>query len=248
MKALILTALPEQSKALTESFAASGFELQVEESALFALTKLERERPDVIIAAQELDETSGLEFYEMCREDPNLDLVPIVLLGETIPKNMTDLDEVIPADSVSADVVRTAYRLVLELTRRTYVGQPNNRVAHSGIHGQLGEIGVFELAEWLSRSSKTGRLTIRLGAENAYWYFSKGNLVHAEFQGKSGEDAVLQLMLKSEKNKDGTFTFEPSDTKITEIPTVTIKKTTDQLLLSLAVELDHINQSGLSTN
>jgi len=238
MRALILTIQAAQGQNLRESFVASGFEVQLENSALFALTLIERNRPDVIVSTEVLAEMSGVEFYGMVRSDKHLDLVPFLLLTNSSPRELTNLDQALPPATGPAEVVRTAYKLVLELTRRTYIAEPNNPVAKVGIQGQLGDMSLFELAQWLAKSGKTGRLRVDHMHEIGIWLFSKGQLVHAEYNNRNGEDAVLQLLLKAEGAREGHFHFEPLSEADFFLEPVTIKKTTDQLLLSLAVEMD----------
>ncbi|MGK0619317.1 DUF4388 domain-containing protein [Meiothermus cerbereus] len=242
MKALILTGQAKRGVALKDSFALSGFDVQVEDSALYAMTLLERHRPDVIVSTASLSDLTGAEFFEMVRADPQLALVPFVLLDGLTPAKVGDLDLVLPPDTPAAEVVRSAYKLILELTRKTYITEPANPVAQHGIQGQLGDMSLFELAQWLAKSAKTGRLRIEVQGNSASWLFSKGQLIHAEYAGKSGEDAVLHLLLQVESQPTGHFHFEPLSEADFFLEPVTIRKSTDQLLLSLAVEMDHRQQ------
>lgn len=245
MKALILTGQPARGNALKDSFTLSGFDVQVESSALYAMTLLERSRPDVIVSTALLSDLSGVEFFDLVRSDRQLTLVPFVLLADATSPNTSDLDLIMPADSGAAEVVRSAYRLILELTRKTYISEPANPVAQHGIQGQLGDVSLFELAQWLAKAAKTGRLRVEVEGGSANWLFSSGQLIHAEYAGRSGEDAVLHLMLESEKKKKGQFHFEPLTESDFFFEPVTIRKSTDQLLLLLAVEMDH-RQHGLN--
>ncbi len=239
MKALILTGQPKRGIALKDSFSLSGFEVQVEDSALYAMTLLERSRPDVIVSTASLSDLSGKEFFDMVRSDPQLALVPFVLLDDNATTPASDLDLILPLETPVAEVVRSAYKLILELTRKTYISEPANPVAQHGIQGQLGDMSLFELAQWLAKSAKTGRLRVEVEGSSASWLFSKGQLIHAEYDGKSGEDAVLHLLLQAENQQKGHFHFEPLTEADFFLEPVTIRKSTDQLLLSLAVEMDH---------
>lgn len=247
MKVLIL-AQPEVSKALKESFALSGFEVQVEESALYALTLLERTPPDIIVSGETLSEMSGAEFYELVRADRQLRMMPFLLLARGFSGGVGELDRVLPPDTLTPEVVRTAYRLVLELTRKT-VELSADSASKGGIQGKLDEINLFELAQWLAKSAKTGRLTVQMGLEEGSWLFSRGQLIHAEHGNHTGEDAVLGLLIQAETKRQGGstggyFIFEPLGEADFFLEPVTIRKTTYQLLLSLAVEMDHQQQGG----
>jgi CheY-like chemotaxis protein len=242
MKALILTGQPKRGIALKDSFSLSGFDVQVEDSALYAMTLLERNRPDVIVSTASLSDLSGAEFFEMVRSDPQLSLVPFVLLDDSALSPKSDLDLVLPLDTPVAEVVRSAYKLILELTRKTYIFEPANPIAQHGIQGQLGDMSLFELAQWLAKSTKTGRLRVEIEGDSASLLFNNGQLIHAKYAGKSGEDAVLHLLLQAENKKKGHFHFEPLSEADFFLEPVTIRKNTDQLLLSLAIEMDHLQQ------
>jgi CheY-like chemotaxis protein len=250
MKVLIVTSEAGGAKALKESFALSGFEVQVEESALYALTLLERNRPDILLSSEQLPEMSGAELYELVRADASLDMVPVLLLGTSRPASLGEIDRLLPPQTPIPEIVRTAYRLVLELTRRTVELSAEAQAVKGGIQGKLAEISLFELGQWLSRSAKTGRLTVQMGLEEGSWLFSKGQLIHAEYGERSGEDAVLSLLIQAEGQRrspgegGGYFVFEPLNEADFFLEPVTIRKTTDQLLLALAVEMDHQQRGG----
>ncbi|MER3426433.1 MAG: response regulator receiver protein, partial [Thermoleophilia bacterium] len=134
------------------------------------------------------------------------------------------------------------------LTRKT-VELASDNASRGGIQGKLDEINLFELAQWLAKSAKTGRLTVQMGLEEGSWLFSKGQLIHAEHGPRTGEDAVLGLLIEAEAKRQGGgtggyFVFEPLSEADFFLEPVTIRKTTDQLLLSLAVQMDHQQQGG----
>ncbi|WP_027890927.1 DUF4388 domain-containing protein [Calidithermus chliarophilus] len=246
MKALIVAANLESTRALQQAFIQSGFEIQTETSALYALTLLERNRPDVVVSLAQLSDMSGVEFYELVRSDEALRFVAFILLSPESPPNVSRIDSVMPPAVIPGEVVRQAYQKVLEVTRQTYEVSSAAPIREA-IQGVLGDISLFDLAQWLARSAKTGRLVVHLDPHHATLYFLKGQLIHAQFGDKSGEDAVLHLMIQAETNRDGSFGFEPKDASDLFLEPVTIHKSTDQLLLSLAVEIDH-RQAGSSLN
>ncbi|MDX2007343.1 MAG: DUF4388 domain-containing protein [Meiothermus sp.] len=238
MKALLVTDQNYESQALREAFELSDFEVELQSSALFALTLIERNCPDVVVCSGFLSDMDSLDFFELLRADPKLSLVPVVLISSLQPQTVGEFDAVLPADSRMTEVVRSAYKMILEMTRRTYELPAAAIKPRSSISGQLSDMSLFELAQWLAKSAKTGRLTIDLFGESGTWLFSKGQLIHAAFNGQSGEDAVLKLLLLSESRQRGRFDFEPLSEQDFSAEPITIRKSTDQLLLSVAVQMD----------
>jgi CheY-like chemotaxis protein len=234
MEVLIL-ATQALGQALQGSFAVSGFEVQLEQSALFALTLIERHRPDALVITEQLSEMKGEELYEIIRADPQLDSLPIVLLSSRSLKLKKDCDQLISSFALPPDVVRATYLAILSQSRKTMS-------LSGGLQGQLSSMGLLELIQWLARMAKTGLLTVQLNGEGTC-IFRAGQLVHAEYGGQMGEKAVLALLFDAEITEGGEFRFVPLWEQDLGMPR-TIHQTTDQLLLSLAVEIDHRRSRG----
>ncbi|MCV4784483.1 hypothetical protein OFM36_34115, partial [Escherichia coli] len=88
----------------------------------------------------------------LVRADASLDMVPVLLLGTGTPAALGETDRLLPPQTPIPEIVRTAYRLVLELTRRTVELSAETQAVKGGIQGKLAEISLFELGQWLSRS------------------------------------------------------------------------------------------------
>jgi CheY-like chemotaxis protein len=239
MKVLILTTQTSEATALEEGFVELGFEVQIEHSALYAMTLMERIKPDVIVSTDDLSDMIGMDFYDLLRSDPQLEKVPCVFLSRSRRLSQSDMDVVMPHSSTSGDVVQVAYKLMLSIARKSQLDSFSPPATKHSFQGALGELGLFELAQWLSKSNKTGRLKIAMGPLSSVWMFKKGQLLHAEYAQRRGEDAIMHVFLYYEHYKEGTFRFEPMAENSPAFARVTINKHTDQLLLFLAVELDH---------
>ncbi len=100
-----------------DAFAKAGFKVQLSESGVFALTMLERDRPDVIVCADHLGDMSGREMHEIVRSDASLNEVLFILLDgaadEKIPDSKNDLE--LSWMASASDIVRSAKDL-LELS------------------------------------------------------------------------------------------------------------------------------------
>lgn len=243
MKVLIVASRPQEALTLHDGFNQAGFEVQVEHSGLFSLTLIERNRPDVVVVTEQLSDMSGFELYELVRADHSLDMVAFLLISNQPLPSKTLIDASILPGNRTSTFVKTAYQLILEVARITQSGLRPLESSKETFRGVLGDISLMELTQWMARSSKTGRLNVVIENTSGTLLFSKGQVVHASLGERSGEDAVLHLILQAEHNKKGEFSFEPMQASDFFLEPITIQKSTDHLLLSLAVELDQARRA-----
>jgi CheY-like chemotaxis protein len=104
--------------------------------------------------------------------------------------------------------------------------------------GSLGVMGIEELTQAIAVGGKTGRLILALGEGGGLVAFESGRVVHAEFGDTLGEEAFAALLAVSLQERSGKFCFIPSDAAALAALPKTIAKSVDQLLLSVAAELD----------
>jgi len=247
-----------------------GYAATLADEGLFALTELERGRPDVIVCGDALEDMSGFEFFEMLKDDPQLEGTGFVLLsGFNAQMLGRGGDMQIPESTGAEDVVNFVAGLIAKRTRsqakagqaaplerRGEVERPtepprltsradsNPRASEFG--GTLEHFSLFDLLMLLTQTGKTGQLTIRLGGEQARMLLEEGRLHHAEFQDQSGEAVVTRIFTEAERTAGSTFAFDAFETQ--RLPPEyhklqSIHSPTDQLLLNVAIALDQHKES-----
>jgi len=105
------------------------------------------------------------------------------------------------------------------------------------VTGTLGLFSLVDLFQLLSSSSRTGRLNINHPDGKAKVYFDNGKIVHAEFSGTMGEEAVFLLF----SDERGSFDFQlgvPS-------PQESIKTATENLMLEAIRRVDEKSKSNI---
>jgi len=105
------------------------------------------------------------------------------------------------------------------------------------VTGTLGLFSLVDLFQLLSSSSRTGRLNVNHPEGKAKVYFDKGQVVHAEFAGYSGQEAVYLLFA----DERGSFAFQvgvPS-------PQETIKTSTENLMLEAIRKVDEGSKANV---
>lgn len=73
----------------------------------------------------------------------------------------------------------------------------------SGLTGKLSENPIPELLQMLNMGQKTGQLNFQLPKGKASISFNKGNLVHAEYNDQSDQEAFFEILTE----KEGHFTY-----------------------------------------
>jgi hypothetical protein len=78
------------------------------------------------------------------------------------------------------------------------------------LRGSINEFGLSDIVQFLSGSRKTGRLDMSDAERDrrAYVFFQDGSIVHAQVDGRTGEEAFFELM----RWTHGEFSFEPDAT------------------------------------
>lgn len=253
----VLTAMTDVAfaRSLHERFEKRfGAELEVQnaEGALYALTMLERDTPDLIISGKELGDMSGLDFHEIVRDDSSAKDVAFILLDpDATQLASSNSDKFLEERAHPADILKAAFELLIANGHIKEDRQvPRNRLRSNlqrndaKVSGTLEVFTLFDLVVSLTQKENSGRLYVLLGDTESMMFFERGRFVHAEFEGVVGEDAVVRIFAEADRYKDAEFYFEPSEVPLPQGST-TIHSTVQELLLKVAVELDHEREAAL---
>jgi DNA-binding response OmpR family regulator len=255
-KVLIVDADPAKLQALTTALTTAAFLVTSATSASFALTTLERDRPDLIVSGNRTEDMDGVEFCSIIRSDPVIHNIPFLLLsGPTRPTPwavaQAGVDMLVAGDFVVSTVLDRILKLLRHVAPQAEPGLPTPapplppRVtvprAEAGTRTFEGSFGVLDLTEVtqaIALGGKTGRLSLQLAAGEGSLFFDSGRVVHAEFASRTGESAFAAMVSAAQSDPEGTFRFKPAAELPAGAGPRTIQKSVDQLLLSIASEID----------
>jgi len=250
---LIVDADPSKLQALKVPLTTAAYYVTSATSASFALTTLERDRPDLIVSGTRTEDLDGVEFCSIIRSNPTTQDIPFLLLSG--PKRPTSwavaqagVDMLLAGDFVLSAVLDRISQLLRHVAPRGEPGPPPPpppRVtvprAEAGTRTFEGSFGVLDLAEVtqaIALGGKTGRLSLHLAAGGGSLHFDSGRVVHAEFASRTGENAFAAMVSAAQSDPEGTFRFEPGPELPVGSEPRTIQKSVDQLLLSIASTID----------
>jgi CheY-like chemotaxis protein len=141
MKALMI--MPDMlASTVPDAFAKAGFKVQLSESGVFALTMLERDKPEVIVCADHLGDMSGREMHEIVRSDASLNEVLFILLDGAAEEKLLDSNKDLELSWMTSagDIVRNAKDLLSLSMNTTHSAQVSSKPAAEklGTHLAMG--------------------------------------------------------------------------------------------------------------
>jgi DNA-binding response OmpR family regulator len=253
-KVLIVNADPSKLQALKAALTTAAYDVTSATSASVALTTLERDRPDLIVSGSRTEDLDGVEFCSLIRSDPATQNIPFLLLsGPTRPTPwavaQAGVDMLLAGDFVVSAVLDRISKLLRHIVPKAEVGPsptelpqrvtvPRAVVGARTFEGSFGVLDLTEVTQAIALGGKTGRLSLELEAGEGFLLFESGRVVHAEFASRTGESAFAAMVSAAQSDPEGTFRFKP----VAELPagsgSRTIQKSVDQLLISIASEID----------
>jgi CheY-like chemotaxis protein len=114
----------------------------------------------------------------------------------------------------------------------------------SSFQGSLGVMDLTELTQVISLGVKTGELLLSLSGGEGSILFEAGRVVHAEFAGKTGEPAFAAMVAASQREGEARFCFNRREREALAGLPRTISRSVEQLLLSVAQEMDERTQGA----
>lgn len=239
----VLLVMSDQSAAaeLSKTLSAKGHTSQFAEGGFYALTMLERNKPDAILSSADVVDMSGFDFYEIIRSDESLNAVVFLLLDDDKRDQLTHGKDLSLPPNASADAI------VAALTQGPASSPFKSRAfaANQGtqVSGTLEVLTLFDLIMSLTQNGRSGKLFLLIDDKEAVISIVEGQVVHAQFGDELGEAALKDIFFQSELTNNTEFLFEAKEPSEMSVPSVTIKASVKELLFRVAVDLDHFRNT-----
>ena len=243
--------------ALQKALAVAGLtDVSAVISGSFALTMLERDRPDLIVSRARIPDIDGYELCGIVRSDPEFTGILFVVLADAEDEVPAGAFEEGGADRIlvgafSPETIVTEVRSLLA-ARTIPESEPEPvpvAAAPEGLRGSLDVMDLAEVAQAIALGGKTGHLVLALAAGEGTVVFDRGRIVHAEFGQLVGEPAFTALVVTSHREPGGTFCFNAMEGATAFQRT--IERSVDSLLISTAAGIDEGRAgaaAGVSSN
>ena len=259
-KVLVVDANQDSRAALAHALTEAGYEAAVATSGSFALTMLEWEQPDLIVSYAKVQDMDGYELFTMVRRDPATKDTPFLLLAGrdrpiALAATEAGVDMTVTGDFTLATVMQRIRELLgdappavaprprpeppatmpakapAKMPARAPVAPapaaPATKAPEAGRGSFQGSLGV-----------KTGELQLSLSGGEGFIVFESGRVIHAEFSGRSGEPAFAAMVVASQREGEARFCFNRAERDTLAGRPRTISRSVEQLLLSVAQEID----------
>lgn len=234
----MLTILNNPARAAMYAYLSGQVGVQVvhAESALHALTQLERTQVDAIICDATMPDMTGAELCSVVAGDQTTRRLPVYLIPGA-PEGGDHRFVTLPA---GPEVLARAFRqLGVDMARYPV---PMNTHQRPQLDGELGPTGLAEYLNWVAELEFSGHWLITVRPEGGsqrtgHLAMSGGKVVYAEFGGRSGKAAIFTLLRFIELHPAAEFSFfRTPEVPVHDADAFTLS--TARLLIELAVDLD----------
>lgn len=220
-----------------------GFtEVSAVPNASFALTTLERDRPDLVVSRARIPDIDGVELCSIIRSDPTMAGVLFLLLAapeDQVAERTLDggPDRMLVGDFTVPAIVSEVLSL-LGPVEPPAPAAPAPLPEAAGLRGALDVMDLPDLAQAIALGGKTGRLTLALPSGEGSLLFDRGRVVHAAYGPLTGENAFAALVVAAQRDAQSSFLFTPLEGIGPDLPRTIQRRSVEQLLLAAATEID----------
>ena len=240
---LLVATRTEETDAVRLELLRTGHEVAVAPGSFYALTLLERNRPDILVAWPDVGEPVAEELFSILKQDPAMERIRLVLVRpeggaqEPAPGGVA----VVPSGP-PAEVGRALGRLVppgpVTGAAVPDAGRTQPIPEAGGLVGRLDTIQLVNLVQALAQLRRTGCLRVMFFSSESRQYFLEGRLVHATFGALTGEDAIQESLLEAEVQPGALFSFDRYDAGRIALVPVTVTASLESVLLDTSAQLD----------
>jgi DNA-binding response OmpR family regulator len=226
------------AKRLTETLKQEGMEVTHSTQAAYALTMLEWDTPAAILCATNLREMSAFDLPRIVHSDHKTSHIPIIALGDGGDQALMAafragcddyVDRKLGPEHIAAHV-----RTFLKSHDEGF--QPTQMLGRSetALSGSLSHLDLLGVVQMLAHSRQSGALHINTADLDGVMFFDAGEISHAEAGDRIGDEAVIQIVKRTNGIENGVYKFVPGASATTR----TVLRSATELMLGALRELD----------
>jgi CheY-like chemotaxis protein len=211
-----------------------GYEVTLAANGQEALEKVRAAAPDLVLLDLEMPVMNGFETCDRLKTNAETEHIPVIMFTglektEDKVKGIRKGADDYVVKTVDPEELQARIEMVLRRSRRPAAEEEEGKA----LSGSLNDLYFPETMQLIIAYGKSGMLRLTNGGSEARVYLNEGHVVHAELDGREGEDAFYEMSLW----KSGHFTFHVGDAP----PRQTIRKSGTNLLLEATRRLDEWN-------
>ena len=226
------------AKRLSDALKQEGMEVVHSTQAAYALTMLEWDTPAAILCATNLREMSAFDLPRIVHSDHKTSHISIIALGEggdhaLMAAFRAGCDDYVDR-KLGPEHIASHVRTFLKSQDEGF--QPTQMLGGSeaALSGNLSHLDLLGVMQMLSHSRQSGALHVNAGEIDGIMFFDNGNISHAEAGDRIGDDAVREIVKRTNGIENGTYKFVPGASATTR----TVLRSATELMLEALRELD----------
>ncbi len=213
-----------------------GYEVALAANGAEALEKVRAQPPDLVLLDLEMPVMNGFETCDRLKTNPSTEHIPVMMFTglektEDKVKGIRKGADDYVVKTVDPEELQARIEMVLRRSRRPAAPAPEEE--GKALSGSLSDLYFPETMQLIIAYGKSGMLKLTNGGSEGRVYLNESGVVHAELDGREGEEVFYQMALW----KSGHFTFHMGDAP----PRQTIRKSGTNLLLEATRRLDEWN-------
>jgi CheY-like chemotaxis protein len=226
------------AKRLTDALKLEGLDVTHSTQSAYALTMLEWNTPAAILCATNLREMNAFELPRIVHGDHKTSHIPIIALGEGGDQALMDAFRAGCDDYVDRKLgpehIASHVRTFLKSHDEGF--QPTQMLGNSetALSGNLSHLDLLGVLQMLTHSRQTGALHVNSGDLDGVIFFDAGDISHAEAGDRIGDDAVIEIVKRTNGTDNGVYKFVPGASATTR----TVLRSATELMLDALRELD----------
>lgn len=213
---LLVDPIAEETEVIEARLNEQGFDVRAARTLQQAFYELQSNEIDVVVSEIDLDvNEGGITLRAAAKEAPWGRELVWVMLAKRSDREMAQAAFAMGVDDF---VAKPANADVLVAKLVQLVDRHKAKMSSRGVSGSLAEMGLPDMVQILWHGRKTCNLRIDTDGQRGEIHFSAGQIVHALWGDKKGEEAFYKMLTLA----DGTFrmdpAFEPKEKTINSSP------------------------------
>lgn len=238
LKILLIDSNVFFARRLVDAFRQEGMDVNHCTQSAYALTMLEWDPPVAILCATNLREMNAFELPRIVHSDHKTSQIPIIALGEGGDQALmaafrAGCDDYVDR-KVGPEHIASHVRTFLKSHEEGF--QPTQMLGGSdtALSGNLSHLDLLGVMQMLSHSRQSGALHVNAGELDGVMFFDAGDISHAEAGDRIGDEAVIEIVKRTNGIEDGVYKFVPGASATTR----TVLRSATELMLDALRELD----------
>lgn len=226
------------AKRLSDALKQEGMEVVHSTQSAYALTMLEWNTPAAILCATNLREMNAFELPRIVHGDHKNAHIPIIAMGDGGDQALmaafrAGCDDYVDR-RLGPEHVASHLRTFLKSHNEGFQPTQMLGISETALSGNLSHLDLLGVVQMLAHSRQSGALHVNSSDLDGIMFFDAGDISHAESGDLIGDDAVLDIVKRTNQVEMGVYKFVPGASAGTR----TVLRSATELMLDALRELD----------